>query len=295
MAKKRMDVNWKREIGKDDLKPAVKRFKRYLEDKGLRVSTIPMCVSRVAKYLEFSGTDSPSADDFARFRDHLHDRRLSRSTINNYSFSIKKYHEMIGQEVKFTFMKPNNTIPYYFDESEITKIFGICNNVKHLAMLKTKFYASLRASELCNLDDSDVDLRTLTVYVRGGKGGKDGLVFITDDCAKTLRHYLEARPPLEINKRKPLFFTDFSGRWERRSVYRMFMHYKKLAGIEKHGGVHVFARHSMGSLLVKRGCDLLAIKEIMRHSDVQTTMRYPHTSEASKREKYEHYLGAGCV
>ena len=44
MAKKRMDVNWKREIGKDDLKPAVKRFKRYLEDKGLRASTIPMYV-----------------------------------------------------------------------------------------------------------------------------------------------------------------------------------------------------------------------------------------------------------
>jgi len=55
MPKKRMDVNWKRELGKEDLKPAVKRFKRYLEDKGLRVSTIPMYVSRVAKYLEFSG------------------------------------------------------------------------------------------------------------------------------------------------------------------------------------------------------------------------------------------------
>ena len=59
--------------------------------------------------------------------------------------------------------------------------------------------------------------------------------------------------------------------------------------------VHVFSRHSMGSLLVKRGCDILAIKEIMRHSDVQTTMRYLHTSEASKREKYERFLGAGCI
>jgi integrase/recombinase XerD len=73
-------------------------------------------------------------------------------------------------------------------------------------------------------------------------------------------------------------------------VYRMFINYKKLAGIEKHGGVHVFARHSMGSLLVKRGCDLLSIKEIMRHSDVHTTMRYLHISDATKREKYERYL-----
>lgn len=290
MTKKRLEVNWKRELEHEDLKPALRRYRRHLEDCGLRASTIPMYVLHVTKYLEFSGTDSPCSEDFARFRDHLHDMKLSRSTINNYSFSIRKYHEMLGQHVSFTFIKPNNTIPYYFDETDIIKIFSICDNIKHLAMLKTIFYASLRASELCNLDDSDIDLKALTIYVRGGKGGKDALVFITDDCAKTIKRYLEVRTPLVVDGRKPLFYTDFGGRWERRSVYRMFMHYKKLAGIEKHGGVHVFARHSMGSLLVKRGCDLLAIKEIMRHADVQTTMRYLHTSEASKREKYEQFL-----
>jgi site-specific recombinase XerD len=111
-----------------------------------------------------------------------------------------------------------------------------------------------------------------------------------DDCAKTLRCYMEARQSLEINGRKPLFYTDFGGLWERRSVYRMFMYYKRLAGIEKHGGVHVFSRHSMGSLLVKRGCDILTIKELMRHSDVHTTMRYLHLADSVKRQKYEQYL-----
>ena len=71
------------EIGKEDIKPAIKRYRRYLEDNGLRASTIPMYVLHVSKYLEFSGADSPCADDFARFRDNLHDRKLSRSTINN--------------------------------------------------------------------------------------------------------------------------------------------------------------------------------------------------------------------
>jgi len=70
----------------------------------------------------------------------------------------------------------------------------------------------------------------------------------------------------------------------------MLMHYKKLAGIEKHGGVHVFSRHSVGSLLVKRGCDIVTIKELMRHSDVSTTMRYLHIADSTKREKYEQYL-----
>jgi integrase/recombinase XerD len=148
-AKEAVRGNWNREIGPEDLKPAVKRYRRYLKDKGLRESTIPMYVLHASKYLEFSGTDSPSADDFARFRDHLLDMKLSWSTINNYSFSIRKYHEMLGQNIRFKFIKPNNTIPYYFDETEIARIFGVCMNVKHLAMLKTIFYDSLRATELC--------------------------------------------------------------------------------------------------------------------------------------------------
>ncbi len=140
------------------------------------------------------------------------------------------------------------------------------------------------------IDDADVDLKALTIHIRGGKGGKDALVYITDDCAKTLRRYLEVRAPLEIDGRRPLFYTDFGGRWERRGVYRMFMYYKKRAGIEKHGGVHVFSRHSVGSLLVKRGCDIVTIKELMRHSDVHTTMRYLHVADSTKREKYEKYI-----
>ncbi|MGF3495293.1 MAG: tyrosine-type recombinase/integrase [Methanothrix sp.] len=156
-------------------------------------------------------------------------------------------------------------------------------------MLKTLFYGCLRASELCNLDDCDLDLKTLTLRVEG-KGGKEGIVYITDDCARTLRRYLEVRPPLMIDGRRPLFYTDFGKRWERRGVYRMFMYYKRLAGIEKQGGVHVFSRHSVGSLLVKRGCDIVTVKELMRHSYVHTTMRYMHISDATRREKYEQFL-----
>lgn len=293
MSKKRLDVSWGRAVGKEDFKPILKRYDRYLEENGIRESTRSSYVFRVGKFLEFAQDDLPLEEEFVRFREILHERKLSRSTINNYCFSIKKYYEMKGKTIDFNFIRPMNTIPHFFDENDIAKLFSVCHNLKHLAMLKTLFYGCLRASELCSLDDSDLDLKSLSLRVEG-KGGKEAIAYITDDCAKTLRRYLEVREPLEINGRKPLFYTDFGGRWERRSVYRMFMYYKKLAGIEKSGGVHVFSRHSVGSLLVKRGCDIVTIKELMRHSDVQTTMRYLHISDATKREKYERYLGEGC-
>lgn len=169
------------------------------------------CVSR--KYLEFTKTETPKEEDLARFRDVLKEKRLSISTINNYCFAIKRYHEMIGQTVEFPFVKPKNTIPFFFDESDITKIFSVCSNLKHFAMLQTLFYACLRASELCSLDDSDIDLKTLSVRIRDGKGGKEGISCITNECAQTLKQYLKVRPPLEIDGRKPLFYTDYGKCW----------------------------------------------------------------------------------
>ena len=68
------------------------------------------------------------------------------------------------------------------------------------------------------------------------------------------------RPPLEIEGRKPLFFTDFGRRWGRRDVSRMFAYYKKTAGIEKAGGDHVFSRHTVATILVANGCDLRLVK-----------------------------------
>jgi site-specific recombinase XerD len=287
MEKKRLNVNWRRGDDAKDFMPSLKRFRHFLEDEGLRESTICSYVFRVGKYLEFAASDTPSVEDFKMYQGSI--QKLSRSSINNYCFAIKKYHEMLGQKVNFTFIKPKNTIPYYFDESDIAKVFSVCYNLKHLAMLQTLFYGCLRASELCSLDESDLDLKALTLRVEG-KGGKEALVYITDECAKTLRHYLEVRPQLEFNNRKPLFYTDFGGRFDRRDIHRIFIHYKKLAGIQKHGGVHVFSRHSVGSLLVKRGCDIVTIKELMRHSDIQTTMRYLHISDSVKRMKYETFL-----
>ncbi|MCJ7444841.1 MAG: tyrosine-type recombinase/integrase, partial [Methanotrichaceae archaeon] len=217
-------------------------------------------------------------------------KNLSRSSINNYSFAISKYYKMRGESISFKFIRPNNNIPYYLEEDDVFRIFSSCRNLKHLAMLHVLFYGCLRASELCNLDDSDLDLKSRTIRIREAKGGKDGIAFITDRCANVLKDYLDVRKPVEIDGRFPLFYTDFGRRWERRSVYRMFMTWKKLAGIKRYGGLHVFSRHTPATIMVSRGCDIRIIQEILRHRDIRTTMRYAHVADKTKRDMYEQYL-----
>jgi integrase/recombinase XerD len=98
------------------------------------------------------------------------------------------------------------------------------------------------------------------------------------------------KPPLTIEGRDPLFFTDFGQRRQRTAVHRMFAIYKRKACIEKKGGVHVFARHTPATLMIANGCDISIVKEILYHKDIRTTLRYAHVSNATKREKYNKFL-----
>jgi integrase/recombinase XerD len=290
MSKQRLALDWSMKSRIEDFKPTLIRYRKYLADIGFRNSTIDSYVGHIGRFLEFAQNERPPVSTANAFREQLISKNLSRSSVNNYSFAIKYYYRMIGEEVSFPFIKRNNNLPYYFDEEDVLKIFSVCHNLKHYAMLQTLFYGCLRASELCNLDDSDLDLKALTLRIREGKGGKDGIVMISPECATTLRKYLEVRPPLEVDERFPLFYSDFGRRWDRKDLYRMFMTYKTRAGITKHGGLHVFSRHTSATIMVANGCDVRIVQELLRHKDIRTTLRYAHVSDKTKREKYESCL-----
>lgn len=266
------------------------KYIRYLKDNGLRDSTIQGYLGNVRRYLNFSKTIKPTTKDLEKFREFLYSQNLSRSTLNQYGYALKSYHQMLGVQVEFKRIEPNNKIPHFFTGDEVNKIFSVIYNIKHLAMLKTLFYGALRASELCNLDDEDIDLKSLTISVKEGKGGRDGIAYISDGCASVLREYLEVRPPLEIKGRKPLFYTDYGNRWRREDLYHMFVVYKGRAGIEKKGGCHVFARQTTATMMIANGCDISVAMRLLRHRDVRSTLRYIVVDEKMKRDKYEKYL-----
>jgi integrase/recombinase XerD len=197
---------------------------------------------------------------------------------------------MIGQEIKFPYLRRANKIPYFFTSADVNEIFNEINNIKHLAMFKTAFYACLRASELCNLDLEDINLDKLSLIVKDGKGGKTSVVYLSEDATETLRDYIKKRPDFQLENRESLFFTDYGSRFNRKEIYRLVIYYKQRAGITKKGGAHVLFRHAPASLMVQNGCDLLTIQHVLRHSDITTSMRYLHMADDTKRSMYDRCL-----
>jgi integrase/recombinase XerD len=286
----KISVDWSRTRDKSDLKPALSRFKSYLQSLGLKENTVTLYIRLVRNYLENIETDIPSQAEALDFYKSLHERNLSKSAINNFAAAITKYQAMIERPVKLHFMRLNNSLPYYFDQMDILRIFNVCNNIKHLCMLKVLFFGCLRSGELCNLDVPDYDPNNLTLRLRETKNGSDGIAYINDETARNLSQYLQLRPVLEIDGKDPLFYTDFGHRWTNSHIHRMFMYYKKKAGIQKKGGIHCFSRHSSATLMITNGCDLRSVQAILRHRDIHTTLRYTHLCDAVKRKKQSQFL-----
>lgn len=107
---------------------------------------------------------------------------------------------MIVSPVTFKFIKPDNCIPHYFTEEEVSRIFNACHNLKHLAMLTTMFYECLRVSELCALNDDDIDFEAMTLRVRG-KGGREDMVPLNSEVAAILKE-LSLNTASDISERR---------------------------------------------------------------------------------------------
>jgi len=120
-----------------------------------------------------------------------------------------------------------------------------------------------------------------------------GVVPLSNECITVLKDYLKVRPLLEIEGRKPLFYTDHGKRWDRKDLYRMFIIYKNKSNIQKTGGLHVFSRHTPATLMIANGCDIRIVKEILRHRDIRTTLRYAHVADKTLRERYNQCLTLG--
>lgn len=133
---KKLAVDWSRTspTGFDE---ALKRYRRYLQEHGMRESTIDEYAGNAGRYIRFTKTSRPSTQDYESFRKSLNEWKLSRSTLNQYNYAIKAYHRMLGDDLSITRLEPNNKIPHFFTPEDIDKIFSVILNLKHLAMLKT--------------------------------------------------------------------------------------------------------------------------------------------------------------
>ena len=135
------------------------------------------------------------------------------------------------------------------------------------ALVETLLSTAMRISEVLSLNrDIDFEKREVVII---GKGNKQRTVYFTPQSIEWIHHYLNIR----TDSSPALFATTTGRRLQASSVQAQFRRVAKNAGITKPISPHIL-RHTAATNLLRRGCPIGYIKEILGHERLETTCQY---------------------
>lgn len=151
---------------------------------------------------------------------------------------------------------------------------------RHTAILYLLLSTGIRAGELCNLKLTDINWQDGIISVRGKTDY--GTVPIDRKTMQILKRYITHSRKATIQNvfvycNKPLNVQGLS-----RLIHRI----AERAGIERPIGPHAM-RHKFASEFIEQNGDPFALKRLLRHSTLNTSMSYVHNSTSSIRQKME--------
>ena len=175
---------------------------------------------------------------------------------------------------------PTNYINEILDEELEPYDWVALRNKLIVAVL---YECGLRRSELAGLQDDDVDIEGRKLKVLG-KGNKERIVPFGTGLAEELSKWRQTRD--ELFGESETFFLSLRGKpMTGEGVYAIVHKYLKAVPGLARRGAHAL-RHSFATDMLNNGADLIAIKELMGHSNVSTTVTYTHTSFKQLQKVY---------
>ena len=268
---------------KENYKHPLQKFNRYLLSTPiveLREDNINQIVKQYRKYLE-ENTD------------------LKTSSIDNYITILRVFlNQHLNLETnKIKRLNTDNDLkPKYIN---IKDIKGLVNTVQYItgntelitrdkAIICTLFGAGLRISELMNIEKNDYinenGVYYLFVHGKGTVKGNKKPIAIPNQTAIHINEYLDERNKHNRNC-KYLFcsYTDkqLTRQAVNKNIKKLTKEYDKRnkTNISSRVSTHTF-RHSLARyLLVDKGVPISQVKDILRHSNIETTAKYLTNSQ----------------
>lgn len=282
----------------------------------------------VKRFIFFHGKRHPremGAPEVEAFLSHLAtDRGVSASTQNQALAALLfLYREVLDVDLPWldgiVRAKPSKHLPTVLTQAEMAALLRHLPADTNGLIVRLLYGTGMRLLECLRLRVKDVDLASLTVTIRDGKGGKDRVTMLPASLVAPLRENLVVRRrwhdvdlasghadvemPDALRRKypsaprewawqylfaAPTYSTDpRSGavrrhHWGERNIQRAVKAAALAAGIAKPVHPHAL-RHSFATHLLEMGHDIRTVQELLGHSDVKTTMIYTHVLNRGAR------------
>lgn len=300
------------------LEKLIKRFLEYLEvERGRSSRTVRNYDFYLNRFAEWAKNPNPARineDMVHKYRLYLNrdiegreDVNLKKSTQNYHLIALRaflKYLNKIDVKTmapqKIELAKQGTRKVDFLEEDELARLLSIPEKQSGLiglrgaAILQMLFSTGLRVSELANLKIEEVNLKRDEFTVKG-KGSKHRVVFLSDECRKSVKNYLDARkdtsPFLFVSHDRAKAGRD-AGPLTPRSVQRIVEAYATKAGITKRITPHTI-RHTFATDLLRNGADIRSVQAMLGHESITTTQIYTHVTDRQLKNIHKKFHGKG--
>lgn len=251
-------------------------FIQEMERRGYSMNTTYNYVNNLQKFFDWCTKDHPKNVNEKDIKEYL-GQFTEPNTQRSHHGAIKLYYNIcLGQKDKFKYIaycKQSKKLPIVLSVQEVQRMFDVCDNLKHRAILALLYSCSLRVSELLNLKWSDIDRSRMVINIRQAKGRKDRQVGLNDKLIEILESYYRQYRPVEY-----VLNGQSSEQYSKESVLQVVKQLAEKAGIKNKRVYTHLMRHCSATHMLESGIDLNLIQRLLGHSSVKTTAIYAHIS-----------------
>ncbi len=192
-------------------------------------------------------------------------------TVQKGFFTDNPLQELDSPQIK-------KSLPKYLTLEESLALLNAVdgkNRERDYCIITLFLNCGMRLSELVSLNLSDI--RTNNTLVVTGKGNKERTIYLNDACVDAINAYLPVRPVDGVKDKNALFISRNKKRISPKTIQAIVKSTLNKAGLgERDLSTHKL-RHTAATLMYQYGdVDVLAIKEILGHENLNTTQIYTH-------------------
>ncbi len=259
------------------------KMKQELILRGYSLGTQSNYLNSVIKLHDFYKRNPAklSAVEIKQFLLASSNQSLAPSTYNIIIHGLKFFYEVVLGQSMLAILIPRKRepqkLPDILSAAEVERIIKATTNLKYRTLFILIYGAGLRASEAASLRTSDIDRSRSTIHIRGGKGNKDRYVLLSSVMLQALTAYWKQLRCKQKSKspqdNELIFLSQMGSPLSYSSIGKVYRQSKASSGIKKQGGIHAL-RHAFATHALESGADLFAIKQLLGHSSVTSTVRY---------------------
>jgi len=270
-------------------------FRRYIKRRNYSPHTVKYYLSVIRQFVLWLNVplEHAGVENIEDYIDYLHQKRLHPASINLYLAIIRVFYNYIRYEEKIKLTNPVKAnsrlrvpkpLPRALREDQVDTFFEVIKTKRDWTMFRLMLRCGLRVEEVANLSLGDIDLKQKRIMVIDGKGGKDRVVYISDDAADGLIAYLKQRSHRRVKKVFLVEKGDYKGQpISVRGIQKRMEYYAKKTGL-KISCHHL--RHTMATQLLNADAQVESIQDLLGHNWITTTERYCNVSNVKVKRDY---------